>query len=167
MSLKQKTYTLDEAKSTLEYYCAYQERCHQEIRKKLRTMNMIPESIDLIIVHLIEHDFLNETRFSKEFTRGKFNNKQWGKNRLKNELAKRAISSFNINKGLEEIEEEDYLAVFHQLAEKRWSALALETNPQKRKQKLVDYLLYRGWEHQLVYDKTFELSGGGQENNAE
>ncbi len=160
MSLKYKSYTLKEAAKALEHYCAYQERCHQEVTKKLRSMNMIPQAIDRIIVDLIEHDFLNETRFSKEFARGKFNNKQWGRNRIKRELVKREISRFNINKALEEIEPENYLAVFHQLAEKRWLALASEANPQKRKRKLVDYLLYRGWEHQLVYDKTFELSGG-------
>jgi regulatory protein len=159
MGIKHKAYTLEEARRALEHFCAYQERCHQDVSKKLRSMNMIPQAIDQIIVYLIEHDFLNETRFSKEFARGKFNNKQWGRNRIKNELAKREISSFNINKGLEEIGQENYMAVFHQLAEKRWAALASESHPQKRKRKLADYLLYRGWEHQLVYDKTFELSG--------
>ncbi|HAI16607.1 MAG TPA: recombinase RecX, partial [Xanthomarina gelatinilytica] len=67
-----KTYTVEEAKRTLENYCAYQERCHKEVAQKLRDMRMIPEAIDVIIVHLLEHDFLNETRFAKSYVRGKF-----------------------------------------------------------------------------------------------
>ncbi len=119
---------------------------------------MIPQAIDRIMVHLIEHGYLNETRFAIVFTRGKFNNKKWGKNRIKSELSKRNISNFNIKTGLEELNPQEYLIVFHQLAEKRWTALSSESNLLKKKQKLVDYLLYRGWEHQLVYDKAFELA---------
>lgn len=162
MGLHYKTFTLDEAIKALEHYCAYQERCHQEVIIKLRSMHMIPQAIDRVVVHLIENNFLNETRFSQEFARGKFNNKKWGKQRIKSELAKRNISSYNIRKGLEELEPNDYLRVFQQLAEKRWAALSSENDLTKKKRKLVDYLLYRGWEHQLVYDKAFELAGVGK-----
>ena len=68
----QKTYTIDEAQKKLENYCAYQERCHKEVRAKLKSMRMIPEAIDKIMVHLINHNFLNEERFAKTFVRGKF-----------------------------------------------------------------------------------------------
>ncbi|GAL68299.1 regulatory protein RecX [Jejuia pallidilutea] len=66
-----KTYTVQEATRKLERYCAYQERCHKEVRQKLVSMHMIPEAIDVIIVHLLEHNYLNETRFAKTFVRGK------------------------------------------------------------------------------------------------
>ena len=61
----QKSYTVEEAKRALEKYCAYQERCHKEVDQKLYNLNMIPEARELIIVHLIEHNFLNEERFAK------------------------------------------------------------------------------------------------------
>lgn len=77
-----KTYSLDEAKRTLENYCAYQERCHQEVYNKLKTMRMIPEAIDLIIVHLLEHDFLNETRFLKPMLAVNLESKNGGENVL-------------------------------------------------------------------------------------
>jgi regulatory protein len=67
-----RTYTVDEAQKKLESYCAYQERCHKEVRTKLQEMRMIPEAIDAIMVHLIQHNFLNEERFAKAFVRGKF-----------------------------------------------------------------------------------------------
>jgi regulatory protein len=157
MNANRKTYTLQEATAKLEYYCAYQERCHKEVATKLTQMRMIPEAKDRIIAHLLQHNFLNEERFAKSFARGKFNTKKWGKNRIVRELKLRDISQYNIKSALKEISEANYLNTFHELAEKRFNQLATETNPQKKKKKLADYLLYRGWETHLVYDKIREL----------
>ncbi|NND62800.1 MAG: RecX family transcriptional regulator, partial [Flavobacteriaceae bacterium] len=143
---KHTTYTIDEAKARLEHYCAYQERCHKEVHQKLREMRMIPEAIDLIIHHLIQHNYLNETRFAQAFARGKFRTKKWGKIRITRELKMRDISAYNVKIALKEIPESEYLSTFHTLAEKRWNQLKTESNPQKRKKKFVDYLMYRGWE---------------------
>lgn len=151
-----KTYTVSEAKRNLEHYCAYQERCHQEVVQKLRKMRMIPEAIDLVLVHLLEHDFLNETRFAEAFVRGKFRIKKWGRQRLKMELKKRAISSYNINNALKKISEADYLETFQELADKKMATIT-EPNKWKKRKKLADYLLYRGWESHLVYTKVTEL----------
>jgi len=153
---QKKTYTVDEAKKKLEYYCAYQERCHKEVCQKLRDMYMIPEAIDVIIVHLLEHNFLNEERFAKTFVSGKFKIKRWGRRRLTLELRKKDISKVNVNQALSEINEEEYIEVFNDLAEKRLSFIK-ETNKIKKKKKLADYLLYRGWESHLVYDKVNAL----------
>lgn len=151
-----KTYTIDEALKRLQNYCAYQERCHQEVHLKLKEMRMIPDAIDYIIVDLIQNNFLNEERFAKTFVRGKFKIKKWGRYRLTLELKKKNISKININQALTEIDEQEYIEVFNTLAEKRFNSI-LETNKFKKKKKLVDYLLYRGWESHLVYEKANEL----------
>ena len=151
-----KTYTVQEATKKLEHYCAYQERCHQEVRKKLTQMYMIPEAIDIIIVHLLKHNFLNEERFAKTFVSGKFKIKNWGKRRLTFKLKQKDISKVNINQALAEISDEDYIGLFNDLAEKRVNSIK-ERNVYKKKKKFVDYFLYRGWESHLVYDKANEL----------
>ena len=153
----QKTYTLKEATAKLEFYCAYQERCHKEVNQKLREMRMIPEAVDIIIIHLLKYNFLNETRFTQAYARGKFNHKKWGKQRIVRELRYRDISKYNIDLGLKEITDEDYENTFNELAEKRYFQLSSENNLQKKRKKLADYLLYRGWESFLVYDKVNEL----------
>ena len=141
----------------MEHYCAYQERCHKEVYQKLKDMRMIPEAVEQIIMHLLQHDFLNETRFAQAFTRGKFNAKKWGKQRIVRELKMRGISKYNIDLALKEISENDYLHTFQLLSQKRLEQLSLEKNLQKKRKKLADYLLYRGWESALVYDKIREL----------
>ena len=153
---QKQTYTIDEAKKKLEYYCAYQERCHKEVTKKLKDMYMIPKAIDVIIVHLLKHNYLNEERFAKTFVSGKFKIKKWGKRRLTLELKRKDIGKVNINQALNEIKDIEYIEVFNNLAEKK-AVLIKETNKWKKKKKLIDYLLYRGWEAHLVYDKVNEL----------
>ena len=140
----------------MEHFCAYQERCHKEVYDKLKSLRMIPVAIDQIMAHLIQENYLNEERFAKTFARGKFRIKKWGKNRIVQELKVRKISSYNIKSALAEINDQDYSQTLDELAKKRLSQLT-ETNVQKRKRKLADYLLYRGWESDLVYGKIKEL----------
>ncbi|WP_422106901.1 regulatory protein RecX [Winogradskyella sp.] len=148
----QKTYTVDEAQKKLERYCAYQERCHKEVKAKLLEMRMIPEAIDQIIVHLIGHNYLNEERFAKTFVRGKFRIKKWGKNRLVSELKHRDISRYAIESALKEIDETEYDLTLDNLIKKRLGQVK-ENNVYRKKRKVADYALYRGWESHLVYEK--------------
>ena len=150
-----KTYTVNEAQKKLENYCAYQERCHKEVRNKLKDMRMIPEAIDMIMVHLIQHNFLNEERFAKAFVRGKFRIKKWGKMRLVRELRFREISKYSLDTALKEIDLDDYYNTLDELTQKR-IAQVNEKNIYKKKKKVADYLLYRGWESHLVYEKLNE-----------
>ncbi len=154
---RKKFYSLEEAKRRLENYCAYQERCHVEIERKLYEMYLSLEEKETVILHLLQHDFLNEERFSKSFARGKFRIKKWGKVRIVRELKYRKITNYNINQALKEIDETEYYITFHKLAEKKFNQIT-ETNNLKKRKKLADYLLYRGWETSLVYDKVKELT---------
>ncbi|NRB60698.1 MAG: RecX family transcriptional regulator [Winogradskyella sp.] len=148
----QRTYTVDEAQRKLENYCAYQERCHKEVKTKLLEMRMIPEAIDQIVVHLIQENYLNEERFAKAFVSGKFRIKKWGKNRIIRELKFKEISKCSIEIALNEIKEEDYLNTLDDLILKRIDQIN-EQNKFKKRKKVADYLLYRGWESHLIYEK--------------
>jgi regulatory protein len=139
-----------------EYFCAYQERCHEEVVTKLRSMKMDSDEIDQIMVHLIGENFINEERFACSFARGKHRIKHWGKIRISNELKFRNISQTLINTALKEISPEEYLETFHALAERNWESIRERSLLQKRK-KFCDYMLRRGFESNLVYEKVKEL----------
>ncbi|QJP33996.1 RecX family transcriptional regulator [Nonlabens sp. Ci31] len=151
------TYTVEEATRSIERYCAYQERCHKEIEDKLKSMGMIQLAIDEIIPHLIHHKFLNETRYAEAFARGKFRIKSWGRVRIVRELKMKGLNERTIKIGLKEISNDDYEIAFDRLSRKRLQQLTTETDTYKKRKKLADYLLYRGWESHLVYAKTVEL----------
>ena len=152
----QKTFTFHEAQIKLEQYCSYQERCHLEVVQKLRTLGMIQQVIELVIVHLIDKNFLNESRFACSFARGKHRIKSWGKIRIVNELKARHISKFNIDLALKEISFEEYWTTFEQLANRQWEMMT-EKNALKKRKKFCDFMLRKGFESAMVYEKMKEL----------
>jgi len=147
------SYTPKEALQKLEHFCAYQERCHDEVIAKLQSLKMTSEEIDFIVVKLIEDNFLNETRFACSFARGKHRIKHWGKIRITNELKARHISSTNITLALKEISTEEYENTFNNLDERCWNSIH-ENNILKKRKKFCDYLLRRGYESNFVYEKV-------------
>lgn len=151
-----KTFSIEQAIKKLEYYCAYQERCHQDVEDKLYSMKLSKGSREIVMLHLLENDFLNEERFSRAYARGKFRIKKWGKQRITKELKAKNISDYNIKSAMKEIDESEYYRTFDKLAEKRLLELN-ETDIYKKRKKLANYLLYRGWESDLVYKKVVEL----------
>ena len=145
-----------EVKKKMEHFCAYQERCHDEVIRKMRSMAVVSEDLDEIMVHLIHHDFLNEERFACSFARGKHRIKFWGNIRIVNELKARNISRININTALKEITGGEYLTNFHFIAERHWETIS-EKNTLKKRKKFCDYLLRKGFESNLVYEKAKDL----------
>lgn len=145
-----------EAQKKLEHYCAYQDRCHQEVAEKLRSLGIDAETSDRIIVHLIAHNFLNEERFARSFARGKHRIKHWGKIRIVRELKARAISQYNINAALKEIDADEYADNFNALAERFWQGLP-ESNPLRKQQKTFDFLFRKGFETDLIQKKLTQL----------
>ncbi len=158
-SFGRKSYTLEEATRRMERYCAYQERCHSEVSTKLRSMGMIPQAADTIVVHLIEQGFLSEERFALAFARGKFSHKKWGRIRIRQELRQRDISPYLIQKALDSIDPKAYLKTFEELAAARMRSLGKEPKERQR-EKLYRYLYYRGWEQELILDAVRSLTGG-------
>jgi regulatory protein len=146
-----KTYTVDEALKLLENYCVYQERCHKDVEQKLFELKLIPEAKEKILLHLMKHNFLNEERFAKAFVRGKFLNNNWGKQKIINELKFKNLSTYTINSGLKEIDEYQYKEKLQNLAQKKL-VLLKEPNKYKKRTKLAQYLIAKGYESNLVYD---------------
>lgn len=151
-----KSYTVKEATIKLMQFCAYRDRSHKEVEEKLSDMNMIPAAQEQIIMELMQEDFLNEERFARSFVRGKFRIKKWGRIKIRQELKFREVSSPIIKLALTEIEEEVYLQTLEELAIKKQKGIK-ENNPFKKKKKLADFLLQKGYEANLVYDKVNSL----------
>lgn len=147
---------MKEIQKKMEYYCAYQERCYKEVEEKLNTYAVTSSEKEAILTHLIEQNYINEERFAQSFVRGKHNYKLWGKNRIINELKFRNISSKIIEIALKELPETTYLSNFHTLAEKNWENSTERKGPKKSK-KFVGFLLRKGYETSLIYEKLKEL----------
>mgnify|MGYP001439759758 FL=1 len=154
--MNNKDLTTKQIESKLQYYCSYQDRCHKEVIEKLKTFNIKSNESNEIISNLIKDNYLNESRFSENFVRGKFKIKNWGKVRIVRELKQRNISRYNINLGLNEIDSKEYQNKFDEIFKNKLSSLN-NLNKTIKKKKIISYLLYRGWESNLIYSKINEL----------
>lgn len=154
--LQKPSFTVDEIKRKLEQYCVYQDRYHKEVEQKMREYNLIPEAKEMILLSLLKDNFLNEERFAKSFARGKFRIKNWGKQRIVRELKFRDISAYNIKTALKEIEEDEYLKTIYRITENR-NEIISDTNQFKRKKKLIDFLMRKGYESELIYKTVNEI----------
>lgn len=155
MSLEQlkkpKVYTQMQALIKAESYCAYQERCQQEVRDKLYSWGVHEIQVENVIADLIASNFINEERFAKAYAGGKFRIKKWGRVKISIELKRRKISAYCIKKGLAEIEEEEYIKTLQKVAEVKIKATK-ERDSKKKKYKVMNYLLSRGFENDLVVE---------------
>lgn len=145
-----KQLTKEEALQKLKQYCAYQERSHSEVRDKLYQLGVWKKDHDEIIGHLIEENYLNEERFAIAFAGGKYRMKQWGRVRIRYALKQKEVSEYLVKKALKQIDEEDYLSVLEKVAYERYESLKGEQYL-VRKKKTLDYLVQRGFEHELIH----------------
>ncbi|AWO01240.1 RecX family transcriptional regulator [Chitinophaga alhagiae] len=141
----------------LRHYCAYQERCHSEVREKCYGLGLRGEDIEEAIAHLVEENFLNEERFARAYAGGKFRMQQWGRKKISMVLKQKQISPYCIKKGLEEIDEEDYRSTLQALAEKKYHQLRGE-QLLKRQYKTMQFLLQRGFEQELARETIEQIA---------
>jgi len=134
-----------------ENYCAYQERSQQEVRDKLYEWGLYPNQVEHIITRLIESNFLNEARFAVAYATGKFRQNGWGKIKIKHSLKLKRVSEPLIKKALNSIDGDEYLKMLRSIIEKKLP-LIKEKEPYKRRYKLQQYAMSRGYEGDLVSD---------------
>lgn len=143
-------FTPQQSVPKIKQYCAYQERCHAEVRDKLYSFGLNKIEVEEIISTLITENYLNEERFAIHYAGGKFRMKQWGKNKIKQALKFKQVSDYCIKKALKEIDDKEYEKTFLKLTELKLKALKSEKNIFIKKRKLQDFLLMKGYESEMI-----------------
>ena len=135
----------------LQRYCAYRERCRSELMAKMKDWKLSKADKESIVEILEDERFLDEKRFAELFVSGKFRLKKWGKNKIRQQLKSKKIPQEFITYALTLIDDEAYRQTLESLFEKKQATLR-ETDPVKRKTKLVRYLIQKGYEPGLVWE---------------
>ena len=143
------TESIQEHLNTLSRYCAYQERCVQEVKQKMFEIGVLPEEQKILLQHLMKEGFLDEERYATTYVRGKFRQNQWGKNKIKAGLYQKNIPGEIIQKALTEIETNAYYALAQTLATKQLPKIKAKTD-YERQQKLRFYLSQKGFESEVL-----------------
>jgi len=145
-----------EALSKIYRYCAYQERSHREVKNKLFEYGLRSGEVDEILAQLITEGFLNEERYAKAFAGGKFRMMKWGRLKIQRELELEGLTPRCIARGLAEIDSKDYSKTLTSLLKKK-STLVTEPNPFKKKNKIAQFVIGKGYEPEMVWELIKDL----------
>ncbi len=146
-----------EALQKLKMYCAYQERCHSEVRSKLLSLKVYGDTLEEVILSLVQEDYLNEERYARSYARGKHRIKKWGRNKITQELKSKGVSAYCIKKGLSEIEYDHYIESLNDVVFKYYTARIGKYDRRKLRIKTIQHAVSKGYEYQLVKGCVEEL----------
>lgn len=156
--MRKQKHSYSEALKKLRKYCAYQERCHKEIRQKLFDWGFGQEDILKITGQLLVENFLSEERFARAYVRGKFNQKKWGRLKIQRGLIEKGILPNLSAIAMKEIDDEKYGNTLQDLVEKKADAL-VEKNIFKKRAKVAQYVIRKGYEPDLVWEVVKDMVG--------
>jgi regulatory protein len=140
----------------IQYFCSYQERCIRDTEEKLKDWAVQKKLIPSIISQLQEEGFINEERFAKVYAGGKFRVNKWGRQKIEFELKLKGIPEGMIQKGIEEIDEEEYQRILRDLIRKKQKEITPEKDLNIR-EKIITFVLGKGYEMELILIALKEL----------
>lgn len=137
--------TETDALNRLAAYCSAAEHCRAEVTEKLQRWGIPYDAIERIINRLEQEKYIDEERFCRAFIHDKYRFAKWGKVKIGQALQLKKIPRRVFSSYLNEIDEDEYLAVLSDLlAAKRKSVRA--ENEFELNGKLVRFALSRGFE---------------------
>jgi regulatory protein len=140
----------------IQYFCSYQERCIRDTEAKLRDWAVQKKLIPAIISQLQNENYINEERFAIVYAGGKFRVNKWGRQKIEFELRLKGIPDAMIRKGIEAIDEEDYLKVLHDLILKKRKEIKPEKDLNIR-EKIITFANGKGYEIELILAALKEM----------
>lgn len=155
--LRRQQLSLEQALQKARHYCAYQERCHLEVKEKLYSFGLRKNDVEDALSRLIEENYLNEERFAVQFAGGRFRMKQWGRVRISYELKQKQVGEYCIKKALASIAGDEYDRILADLARNKWETLDKITDTFIRRQKVQTFLTQKGYEHENIRNVMTQL----------
>jgi len=123
-----------------------------ELKMKAQRKGYPAVKIDHVLHIFEEKGWIDDTGFAISFARDKFELQRWGPVKIRSKLRSLGISRTDIEHALRKIEtSEDDFEILRQLVLKRKAYFLREPNLQKRKRKIADYLLRKGFSSDNVF----------------
>lgn len=137
----------------LEFYCSYSERSEYEVKQKMQLLKVPKIYYTNILSHLEEQNFLNERRYAISYVSAKYRLKRWGKIKIKQGLQAKLINNKVINEAINTIENDLYIKNLNYLLHLKMQELnKSDCTEVIKKQKLLNYLLQKGYEKELIFN---------------
>ncbi len=121
----------------------------KELSKRLKDKGYNPAIAEDILECLRSQGILDDRKMVDETIHWAKQAKQYGKKRISFELKKKGIAQNVIEEALENYSKDEERETAYQLAEIRWNKVK-HLEPPKRKKKLFDFLVSRGFDFELA-----------------
>ena len=161
-----KEMTEQQALLKLSALCAQAEHCSYEMTEKMRRWGLPDEVQARIMARLTQERYIDDERYSRLFVREKIKFNKWGRRKVAQALMTKRIDHETIQHVLDEVDDEEYLAVLRPLLKSKRRQLKPMT-PYEATSRLVRFALGRGFSMDLIrqcIDVTDEIDDDGEEN---
>ena len=139
-----------EALSRAAAYCSRQERCINDVERKLQDWEVEEKEFGAIIEWLITEKFIDEARFTSFYVRDKFKFNGWGRVKIRWSLKQKNITGAALENALNTIDDEVYAEKLQKLLEGKLKLLKGK-DPYKTKASLIRFAQSRGFESEIIY----------------
>lgn len=139
----------DVALKKILHYCDYQDRCKKEIFTKLDSFELSESDKSFIVEFIQDEGYINDERYCRSYVNSKLNLKKWGVNKIKLSLIAKGVDRDIIDEVISEIDQDSYKEELVNLLKNR---KINESDPYKRKAKLIRYAVGKGYSYSLVME---------------
>ena len=139
-------------------FCAYRERSVLEVRTKLKNLGASESDTETLINELIKENFIDESRYAKAFASDKFRFNKWGKVKIRQQLRQKQLDEDEIDQALDQLPKEAYREMIKSLVEQKLKTLPEDQELSQKKQKVIRFLLQKGFEYELIAPHLSVLS---------
>ncbi len=131
---------------------AYRSRSALELSRRLKRDGFSDDSIEATMIRLRELRMLDDVGFARDYVRSRLANKGYGRHRIAAELRMRGIDRHTIDQVIAHQFEDDDVELEHAraFAMKRLPRLEREPDAARRRKKLYDALMRRGYDSDIV-----------------
>lgn len=148
---------IERAKSRAINYILGKLKTKYEVRLKLKENGFAEDVIDEVLDILEKEEYLNDKVYCEIFIEDKKKLNGYGKNKIKSLLIQKGISK-NIFEGfLNEFEYDEEFDNALKMGIKKLELLSNEEDNFKKKQKIINYLAYRGFGFDVINDVLKEI----------
>ena len=124
--------------------CSVSEHCESEIREKLHRADVAERDIQRVVERLYDEGFLDTLRYCRAFSHDKLCFTHWGRVKIGQALRVKGLPSDDIRTALDELSEDEYQGILHDLLQQKMRTLTDE-DEYVRRGKLMRFAAGRGF----------------------
>jgi regulatory protein len=149
------------ARAAAFQYISFKPRTEHEIRQKLLRAGFEPDTVESALSRLRELGYVDDAAYAASFVRSRVGTRGYGPVRIRRELHQRGVDRGIVDDAIRSnIVDDDEAGAAREQAAKRWPRLQSEADARKRRKKLFDFLLRRGFSFEVAAQAVEEVSGG-------